>query len=119
MSRVNLEYVHSYRDRHGKLRNYFRRHGFKTVKLPGKPGSPEFAEAYAAALAGETATPIEIAANRTKPGSVSAAVATYLSSVDFAGLAQNHSVCTVTCLTSFGGNTATSQSRIFAASISN
>ena len=51
-----LKYLHSYRDRHGKLRHAFRRRGFKTVPLPGVPGSVELAQAYTDALAGVTAT---------------------------------------------------------------
>jgi len=48
-----LKYLQSFRDRHGKTRNYFRRPGCKTVVLPGLPGSAEFMEAYAAVLGGE------------------------------------------------------------------
>ncbi|GHE62565.1 integrase [Camelimonas fluminis] len=44
-------YVSSYKDRHGKERWRFR-HGGKSASLPGAPGSPEFEEAYAAALEG-------------------------------------------------------------------
>jgi integrase len=44
-------------------------------------------EAYQAALAGETAPRIEIGAARCKPGSVAAAVALYLGSMDFGSLA--------------------------------
>lgn len=44
-----MKYLHEFRDRHGKWRRYFRRHG-KSTALPGEPGSPEFLSAYAAAL---------------------------------------------------------------------
>lgn len=54
MASVRLAYVHEYRDRHGKVRRYFRRHGYKTMALPGLPGSSEFMQAYASALAGKT-----------------------------------------------------------------
>lgn len=47
---VTLEYVHSFTDRTGKPRHYYRRHG-KRTPLPGVPGSREFMDAYAAALA--------------------------------------------------------------------
>jgi integrase len=87
MARVRLDFVHTFRDRHGKRRHYFRRRGFKSATLPGLPGSAEFMEAYQAALAGDTVPRIEVGASRAKPGSVAAAVAAYLDSIDFGGLA--------------------------------
>src|SRR5262245_26547403 len=80
------KYVHGFLDRHGKPRFYFRRAGFKRMPLPGLPWSPEFMAAYEAALKGE-AKPIEIGANRTKPGTVNDAVIRYLRSVAFSGKA--------------------------------
>ena len=44
------KYVHGYLDRHGKPRHYLRRPGQKEISLPGMPWSPEFMEAYAAAM---------------------------------------------------------------------
>jgi hypothetical protein len=84
---VNLQFVHSVRDRHGRTRHYFRRLGFKSVRLPGLPGSAEFNRAYEAAKAGGTAARIEIGASRSKPGSVAAAVALYFGSIAFGNLA--------------------------------
>ena len=46
MTRIRLKYVHVFEDRHGKWWHYFRRAGFKQVRLPGLPGSQEFMEAY-------------------------------------------------------------------------
>jgi integrase len=86
--RIKLRYVHAFTDRHGKARHYFRRPGYKQVPLPGLPGSPEFIAAYEAALLGDTAPHIEIGAGRVKPGSVAAAVSGYVSSMDFANLAE-------------------------------
>src|SRR6516165_685147 len=77
MRKPTLAYVKVYRDRHGKLRRYFRRPGFKAVSLPGLPGSAEFMEVYQAALEG-TQPPIQIGASRTIAGSVNALVADYL-----------------------------------------
>jgi integrase len=57
------------------------------VRLPGAWGSAEFQEAYKAAIAGETAPKVEIGASQTKAGSVSAAIVTYLNSIDFGNLA--------------------------------
>ncbi len=47
---IKLPYVKIYRDRHGRVRRYFRRKGQPEVPLPGLPGSDEFNEAYQAAL---------------------------------------------------------------------
>jgi integrase len=87
LAHLPIKYVHRFRDRHGKIRHYFRRPGRKRVPLPGLPGSAEFMAAYAAALTGETAPRIDVGASRTKPGSVAAAVASYLSSAAFGNLA--------------------------------
>jgi integrase len=77
MTRVRLQYIHSFRDRHGKARCYFRRPGCKAVSLPGLPGSPEFMSAYQALLTGVT-TLQKRSAERTMAGTVQALVAAYL-----------------------------------------
>jgi integrase len=84
---VNLPFVHSVTDRRGRTRHYFRRLGFKRVRLPGEPGSAEFNRAYEAAKAGGTAARVEIGASRSKPGTVAAAVALYFQSMTFGNLA--------------------------------
>jgi hypothetical protein len=76
MTRIKLDYVHEYCDRHGKLRRYFRRPGFKRIALPGAPGSDEFMTAYQLALAGQPPR-VEIGAGRTKLGTVNAAIVGY------------------------------------------
>jgi integrase len=81
------KFVHGFIDRHGKPRWYFRRAGFKQVRLPGLPWSPEFMSAYEAVLS-ETPRP-EIGARRTKPGTVASAVAGYFGSATFANLAES------------------------------
>jgi integrase len=53
------------------------------VPLPGLPGSPEFNEAYAAALAGQTAPRLEIGAKRVRAGTIGAVVLAYFHSADF------------------------------------
>lgn len=50
MPRKLPDYVHAFRDRHGKLRTYFRRAGKPNIALP-PVGSKAFGEAYARALA--------------------------------------------------------------------
>jgi integrase/recombinase XerD len=81
MTKIKLDYVLEYIDRHGKLRRYFRRRGLKRIPLPGLPGSEEFMAAYQAALA--TAGPIEIGAKRFNPKSMDALIAHYLKSEAF------------------------------------
>lgn len=80
MTDLRLRFVHRFRDRHGKVRHYFRRPGFKPVPLPGLPGSIEFSEAYQAALAGK---PLAIAASRTIPGTINAAIVAFYKSHRF------------------------------------
>ncbi len=87
MTGLRLRYVNAFRDRHGRLRHYFRRPGCKSVALPGLPGSADFMEAYQAALAGETAPRIEIGARRTKPGTIAAVTVEYFNSLAFHNLA--------------------------------
>jgi len=79
------KYVQQFIDRHGKARFYFRRMGHKPVPLPGLPWSPEFMEAYEAAM--NRASPIVIGEDRAKSGTVADVVARYLGSTVFAALA--------------------------------
>jgi integrase len=68
------KYTHGFIDRHGHARFYFRRAGYKPVKLPGLPWSPTFMAAYEQALQSDKAV---IGASRTLPGTVSAALVAY------------------------------------------
>jgi len=79
------KFVHGYIDRHGKPRFYLRRVGFKKIRLPGLPWSPEFMAVYEQALAGQTG--IEIGAKRTKPGTIAALTVAYFNSIEFRSLA--------------------------------
>jgi integrase len=74
-----LRYVHSYLDRHGRARHYFRRGGEKQIALPGLVGSEEFMTAYRTALMGSSAAASrpEIGASRTLPGTVNALCVSY------------------------------------------
>jgi integrase len=88
MTRIKLQYIHEFRDRHGKLRRYVRLPNGKRVPLPGAPGTDQFMAAYQAALAGEAAPPrSDIGAGRTQPGTINAAVISYFNSSAFAALA--------------------------------
>ena len=79
MTSIKLLYVHRFRDRHGHVRHYFRRRGFRCQALPGVPGSGEFMAVYQAALTGTVKLPIGV--SRTKARTISAlAVAYYTSS---------------------------------------
>lgn len=48
MSESTFPYVHTFTDRHGKVRHYFRRKDWHAA-LPGNPGSAAFIRAYQAA----------------------------------------------------------------------
>lgn len=83
--KVSLPYIHEYRDRHGKVRRYFRRPGQPRIALPGEPQSSEFIEVYQAARGGfQVALP---APARPGAGSVSAAIAAYYQDAAFLSLA--------------------------------
>jgi integrase len=86
MTTVKLKHVHQFRDRHGKVRRYFRRPGHVTVPLPGEPGSAVFLAAYQKAMAGETA-PKRLSIAMPNKGTISALVMAYFASADFKGLA--------------------------------
>src|SRR5262245_21445989 len=88
MTKIRLQYVNAFRDRHGRLRYYFRRRGSKAVPLPGIPGSEEFMAAYALAL-GSIPAPSEIGADRTLPGTIDALVVAYYRSSDWLGLKED------------------------------
>jgi len=85
MSKITLPYIHEYRDRHGKVRRYFRRPGVPRVPLIGAPGSAEFMAAYQAALSGLTPT----RQSRNGPGTFRELVTDYYRSPEFANLRAN------------------------------
>lgn len=78
------KYVQGVVDRTGKARFYFRRAGYRRVTLPDLPWAPKFMEAYESALSGQ---PLQIGANRSQPGTVSAAIAAYYRDQSFLTLA--------------------------------
>lgn len=82
MMRKPPKYCQGFADRHGKVRWYFRRPGFKRVALPGLPWSPAFMQAHEAAMAGF----VPVAAERSKPGTVAALVAAYYRSSEYLNL---------------------------------
>ena len=81
MTDLRLKYVHRFRDRHGKVRYYYRR-GSERIALPGDPGSKEFMDAYHKAENGQQAPKAQT--DRIAPGSFDAlAIAYYKRSGDF------------------------------------
>ena len=44
-----MKYLQTFKDRHGQVRCYFRRRGYRGIKLP-EPGAPSFQAAYEKAL---------------------------------------------------------------------
>lgn len=88
--KISLHDVHTYNDRHGKLRCYFGR-GTGAVPLTARPiGSAEWLRQYHAARDGQ---PIpagngnsKIGASRNVEGSIAAVIATYISSHEYRGL---------------------------------
>jgi hypothetical protein len=83
-----FRYVQSFVDRKtGAVFHYFRRRGYRRVRLRGLPGSREFMEAYQRALDSQQAP---VGATRTKAGTVNAAIIGYYDSMMFFGsLAQS------------------------------
>jgi integrase len=80
-----LPFLKSYRDRHGKVRHYFRKAGCRPFPLPGEYGDKAFMAAYWEAR--ENPSPRELGADRTAPGSISALIVLYYKSKAYAGLA--------------------------------
>src|SRR6478736_7688389 len=81
MTRIKLQHVKVYRDRHGRTRHYFRRRSQPEVPLPGLPGSEEFMRAYQGALQVPAKAPSPNAA-----GTLARLVEDYYRSVEFANL---------------------------------
>jgi integrase len=75
MSKVRIDYVQTWEDKKtGRSYIRFRKRGSKSVPLPGPLGSKQFWQAYQQALDGTINVGEEL---RSKPGSVSAAIAAY------------------------------------------
>ncbi|NKK71417.1 tyrosine-type recombinase/integrase [Rhizobium leguminosarum bv. viciae] len=59
MTEERRPYLSSFEDRHGRTRWRYRRSG-KTISIPGRPGEPDFEEAYQAAIEGRAPRKAEI-----------------------------------------------------------
>ena len=84
MMRRPPKFVKGYIDRNGHGRFYFRRTGFKSVPLPGLPWSPDFMEAYQAAMTGQP--PTVIVAPTARHGSFAALAKSYFASTAYLAL---------------------------------
>jgi integrase len=82
--RVHLKHVNKFRDRHGRVRQYFRRPGQAAIALPGEPGSAEFMAAYQTALA-----QLPTAESAWAAGSIGAAITAYYDHPEFLGYAES------------------------------
>lgn len=83
VAKVEIPYVQAFKDRHGRLRHYYRRKGYARVALPGPPGSAEFMAAYAGCgepADGRPSTP------RPQPRSINALIVEYYRSAEWAAL---------------------------------
>src|SRR6516162_8494697 len=96
---LRLKFIQAWVDQDGRAHHYFRRAGYPRVPLPGLPGSLEFMSAYQAAL-DSAMTPIG-ADKRSKPGSVSAAIASYYASQSFRSLAASSQIVRKAVLEAF------------------
>jgi integrase len=85
MPRKCPPFVELWRDRHGKVRCYFRKERGPRFALPNTIGSDEFKAAYEAALAGQLA-PVRERYSRAAAGTINALVISYKQSVAYKGL---------------------------------
>ena len=79
--------VECWRDRHGKLRVYFRRAKGPRIPLPRTVGSDEFDAAYQAALAGDIER-MRPATVKPEQGTIGALISSYMRSSAYLGLRQ-------------------------------
>lgn len=82
MPRKLPPFVERWRDRHGKVRVYFRKDKGPRLPLPDALGSVEFNAAYQAALLGQPA-PLRDRSVRAAPGTLAALVASYMKSAEY------------------------------------
>jgi integrase len=81
--RPPFRYVQSFVDKKtGAVFHYFRRPGYKRVRLPGLPGSREFVAAYQNAL---DQPQMSVGAKRTRAGTANAAIVGYYDSTMYFG----------------------------------
>jgi integrase len=79
-------FVELWRDRHGKLRAYFRKDRGTRIALPLTIGSPEFDVAYREALVGGPLVEAENIRRRGGPGTMETLIRSYIGSPEFRSL---------------------------------
>src|SRR4051794_31526404 len=84
--RPSLPFVERWRDRHGKMRFYFRRRGSPRIALIGEFGSEEFHAAYALALHGGAAEDTRPKIGRPGNGTLGALILSYKQDAGFRDL---------------------------------
>ena len=78
MAKIELKFVNSFYDRHGKLRHQFRRKGHPKKLLPGLPDRPRSWKPTRRCYRENRRAPtLEIGARRTKAGTIDAVIAAY------------------------------------------
>src|SRR5262245_8531517 len=107
--KIAIRYVVQDVDRYGNVRTYVRQPGKRKIRIRHDIGTPQFWEAYKAALAGEVSAPARpLPPAKSKPGSLRALVEDYRRSPEFKCLADRtrfvrtsllESVCTSTIKT--------------------
>src|SRR5262249_19692465 len=85
MPRKLPPFVECWRDRHKKVRVYFRKGKGPRIPLPGHIGSNDFNAAYQGALAGQIAGKRE-RREPEKPGTIAALIRSYMRSAAYVGL---------------------------------
>jgi enterobacteria phage integrase len=85
MRRKLPPFVECWRDRHGRLRVYFRKARGRRIPLPTTIGSEEFNAAYQAALSGQLASAAD-RHHRPTAGTMGALIASYMRSSAYLGL---------------------------------
>jgi integrase len=92
MATIRLKHVNKFANKNRadkRQRYYFRKRGMKAIPLPGLPGSEEFMQAYAMALATLPDARKEIGEKRTVPGTIDALCVSYYKSSDWTSLAED------------------------------
>ena len=82
----SLPFVERWRDRHGKMRFYFRRRGSRRIALMGEFGSEEFHATYALALHGGAADDSRPKIGRPGNGTLGALILSYKQDAAFRDL---------------------------------
>jgi hypothetical protein len=85
MRRKLPPFVECWRDRHGKLRVYFRRDRGRRIALPTTIASEEFNAAYQSALSGQLTSAAD-RHHRPRAGTIDALIASYMRSSAYLGL---------------------------------